>query len=129
MHNKGIVVDGATVLVSSQNWSTDGTLYNRDAGVIIDHQDAAQYFQQIFLHDWEHLAAAGGLGLRRRRLASAAATQSRRTTGLRDRPAGDQPCLMRWIRVMRLIRCTIGPQINHITRINHVNLRASNKYT
>jgi PLD-like domain len=58
VHNKGIVVDGAAVLVSSQNWSTDGTLHNRDAGVIIYHQDAAQYFQQVFLHDWEHLAAA-----------------------------------------------------------------------
>ncbi|MGD0245915.1 MAG: phospholipase D-like domain-containing protein [Streptosporangiaceae bacterium] len=58
VHNKGIVVDGATVLVSSQNWSADGTLWNRDAGVIIYDQDAAQYFQQVFLHDWEHLAAA-----------------------------------------------------------------------
>src|SRR6266566_5036603 len=55
VHNKGIVVDGATVLVSSQNWSADGTLRNRDAGVIIHNQEAAQYFQQVFLHDWEHL--------------------------------------------------------------------------
>ena len=58
VHNKGIVVDGAKVLVSSQNWSADGTLRNRDAGVIIYHQDAAQYFQQVFLHDWKNLAAA-----------------------------------------------------------------------
>ena len=57
MHNKGIIADGQRVLVSSQNWSTDGTLYNRDAGVIIEHPDAASYFQQIFLHDWDHLAA------------------------------------------------------------------------
>ncbi len=56
VHNKGIVVDGQKVLVSSQNWSTDGTLYNRDAGVIIASVEAAQYFEQIFLHDWEHLA-------------------------------------------------------------------------
>ena len=56
VHNKGIVVDGTTVLVSSQNWSTDGTLYNRDAGVIIYNETAAQYFQQIFLHDWNYLA-------------------------------------------------------------------------
>ena len=56
VHNKGIIVDGQTVLVSSQNWSTDGTLYNRDAGVIIHHPDAALYFQQLFLHDWAHLA-------------------------------------------------------------------------
>jgi hypothetical protein len=56
VHNKGIVVDAEFVLVSSQNWSTDGTLYNRDAGVIIYQRDAAKYFQQIFLHDWNHLA-------------------------------------------------------------------------
>jgi PLD-like domain len=61
VHNKGIIVDGATVLVSSQNWSADGTLRNRDAGVIIHHVEAAQYFQQVFLHDWEHLAAAKAL--------------------------------------------------------------------
>jgi phospholipase D-like protein len=56
VHNKGIIADGQRVLVSSQNWSTDGTLYNRDAGVIIESADAAQYFQQIFQHDWDHLA-------------------------------------------------------------------------
>jgi len=56
VHNKGIVVDGEAILVSSQNWSTDGTLYNRDAGVIIHNRDAAAYFQEIFLHDWENLA-------------------------------------------------------------------------
>jgi phosphatidylserine/phosphatidylglycerophosphate/cardiolipin synthase-like enzyme len=56
VHNKGIVVDGARVLVSSQNWSTDGTLYNRDAGLIIDNPQAASYFQQLFDHDWDHLA-------------------------------------------------------------------------
>ncbi len=56
VHNKGIIVDGQTVLVSSQNWSPDGTLYNRDAGVIIDNEAVARYFQQIFMHDWQHLA-------------------------------------------------------------------------
>jgi hypothetical protein len=56
VHNKGVIVDGQRVLVSSQNWSTDGTLYNRDAGLIIEHPDAAAYFQQIFDHDWDNLA-------------------------------------------------------------------------
>ncbi|WP_185732376.1 phospholipase D-like domain-containing protein [Burkholderia sp. Bp8963] len=57
VHNKGIVVDGDKVMVSSQNWSADGTLRNRDAGLIIYHADAAAYFQQIFLHDWNFLAS------------------------------------------------------------------------
>ncbi len=57
VHNKGIVVDGSSVLVSSQNWSTDGTLHNRDAGVIIHNAQAAAYFGALFQHDWDHLAA------------------------------------------------------------------------
>lgn len=56
VHNKGIVVDSATVLVSSQNWSGDGTLRNRDAGVIIRHAGIARYFERIFLQDWEKRA-------------------------------------------------------------------------
>ncbi|HKT55964.1 MAG TPA: phospholipase D-like domain-containing protein [Microbacterium sp.] len=58
VHNKGIVVDSSAVLVSSQNWSMDGTLYNRDAGVIIHEPRAAQYFEAVFLHDWANLARA-----------------------------------------------------------------------
>jgi hypothetical protein len=58
VHNKGIVVDGAVAMVSSQNWSADGTLYNRDAGLIIWNQEAAAYFEEIFLHDWNYLSTA-----------------------------------------------------------------------
>jgi hypothetical protein len=58
VHNKGIVVDGSTVLVSSQNWSADGVLRNRDAGLIIESADVAGYFDQLFAHDWTNLAAA-----------------------------------------------------------------------
>lgn len=56
VHNKGIVVDGSRTLVSSQNWSTAGTLENRDAGVIIDSAHVATYYDGIFQHDWDHLA-------------------------------------------------------------------------
>ena len=55
VHNKGIVADGQRVLISSQNWSKAGVLENRDAGVIIDHAPIAQYYQQIFTHDWNNL--------------------------------------------------------------------------
>ncbi len=58
VHNKGITVDSKIVMVSSQNWSAEGTLRNRDAGLIIYHEDAAAYFEQIFLHDWAYLASA-----------------------------------------------------------------------
>lgn len=56
VHNKGIVRDATAALISSQNWSADGVLRNRDAGVIIEHGGIAQYFRQIFLHDWTNLA-------------------------------------------------------------------------
>jgi phosphatidylserine/phosphatidylglycerophosphate/cardiolipin synthase-like enzyme len=57
VHNKGIVVDSSVVMVSSQNWSADGTLRNRDAGLIIFNAEAATYFEEIFLHDWDNLAS------------------------------------------------------------------------
>jgi hypothetical protein len=57
VHNKGFVVDSKTVMLGSQNWSGDGTLRNRDASIIIYAQPAiAEYYKQIFLHDWENLA-------------------------------------------------------------------------
>ena len=56
IHNKGIVVDGKTVLVSSANWSGDGVLRNRDAGLIIQDEEIASYYQSIFLDDWENRA-------------------------------------------------------------------------
>jgi hypothetical protein len=43
-------------MISSQNWSADGTLRNRDARLIIRDARAAACFEQIFLHDWDHLA-------------------------------------------------------------------------
>ena len=57
VHNKGIVVDSKTVLVSSQNWSAEGVLQNRDAGVIIGHPGIAQYFEASFLQDWQDRAS------------------------------------------------------------------------
>ena len=57
VHNKGIVVDSTTVLVSSQNWSSAGVLQNRDAGVIIGHPGIAQYFEANFLQDWDDRAS------------------------------------------------------------------------
>lgn len=57
VHNKGFVIDHKKVVVSSMNWSGEGVLANRDAGVVIDNPTAAQYFEGIFLDDWAHHAA------------------------------------------------------------------------
>jgi hypothetical protein len=52
VHNKGFIFDSDAVVVSSENWSADGVLRNRDAGVVLENQEAAAYFEEIFLHDW-----------------------------------------------------------------------------
>ncbi len=56
VHNKGIVVDSKVVMLGSQNWSGDGVLRNRDASLIVHDEDAARYYEQIFLHDWMHMS-------------------------------------------------------------------------
>jgi hypothetical protein len=57
VHNKGMIVDSQVVAVGSQNWSGDGTLRNRDATLIIYNEDAAQYWEQIFMHDWNYMSS------------------------------------------------------------------------
>lgn len=54
VHNKGFVFDHKVVVISSMNWSGEGVLSNRDAGVIIENANAAAYFEKIFLDDWAH---------------------------------------------------------------------------
>jgi|HubBroStandDraft_6_1064221.scaffolds.fasta_scaffold01748_4 phosphatidylserine/phosphatidylglycerophosphate/cardiolipin synthase-like enzyme len=55
VHNKGFVIDSSIVVVSSQNFSPAGVQNNRDAGVIIESAVVAQYFEPIFLSDWNRL--------------------------------------------------------------------------
>ncbi|MGD0191859.1 MAG: phospholipase D-like domain-containing protein [Rhizomicrobium sp.] len=52
VHNKGFVIDGKTVIVSSQNFSPDGIELNRDAGLILESQEIAGYFGAVFDADW-----------------------------------------------------------------------------
>jgi phosphatidylserine/phosphatidylglycerophosphate/cardiolipin synthase-like enzyme len=51
-HNKLILIDGATVLVSSQNWSNAAVNDNREAGLLFDHKGVVSYFTGIFETDW-----------------------------------------------------------------------------
>ncbi len=53
IHNKGIIVDGKSVLISSANWSSAGALRNRDAGLIVHDRQVADYYAKIFLDDWD----------------------------------------------------------------------------
>lgn len=61
LHNKGVLIDGKIALVGSQNWSRSGTQYNRDATLVFHNQDIAQYFERIFLFDWNNLTRSPAL--------------------------------------------------------------------
>jgi phosphatidylserine/phosphatidylglycerophosphate/cardiolipin synthase-like enzyme/V8-like Glu-specific endopeptidase len=52
-HTKGIIVDGRRVLVGSHNWSSSGVTLNRDASLIFDDEEVAQYYTEAFELDWE----------------------------------------------------------------------------
>jgi phosphatidylserine/phosphatidylglycerophosphate/cardiolipin synthase-like enzyme len=52
VHNKGFVIDSKIAVVSSQNFSQAGVETNRDAGVITESEDIAQYFDAVFLSDF-----------------------------------------------------------------------------
>lgn len=56
-HTKGIIADRKRVLLGSQNWSNDGVSTNRDASLLFDDKDLADYFAKVFEHDWKGLAS------------------------------------------------------------------------
>ncbi|HYC91359.1 MAG TPA: phospholipase D-like domain-containing protein [Thermoanaerobaculia bacterium] len=57
-HTKGIIVDGREVLIGSHNWSSLGVTLNRDASLIFRDEEVAQYFAQVFEHDWDRASPA-----------------------------------------------------------------------
>jgi phosphatidylserine/phosphatidylglycerophosphate/cardiolipin synthase-like enzyme len=59
LHNKGVVVDGEKVLVSTINWGATSVYQNREVGLVIEGAGPAGYFQQVFLDDWEQSSGNG----------------------------------------------------------------------
>ncbi|MFX1564062.1 MAG: phospholipase D-like domain-containing protein [Promethearchaeota archaeon] len=51
-HNKGIIVDGRIVLISSINYSEGSINENREAGVIIENEAVARWYQEVYDFDW-----------------------------------------------------------------------------
>jgi phosphatidylserine/phosphatidylglycerophosphate/cardiolipin synthase-like enzyme len=51
-HNKGVLVDGRAVVVSSTNWSDNSIGAAREAGLLIEDGEVAGYFQKVFDADW-----------------------------------------------------------------------------
>jgi phosphatidylserine/phosphatidylglycerophosphate/cardiolipin synthase-like enzyme len=52
LHNKAIIVDGQLVYISSINWSEESIDENREAGVIIEHEEVGAWYQRVFNYDW-----------------------------------------------------------------------------
>jgi phosphatidylserine/phosphatidylglycerophosphate/cardiolipin synthase-like enzyme len=52
VHNKGMIIDNKSVLISSINWNENSVARNREAGIIIENDDVAQYYTDVFFYDW-----------------------------------------------------------------------------
>ncbi len=51
LHNKGVIADDG-VLISSINWNKNSPSRNREAGLIIENKEVAEYYRDVFLSDW-----------------------------------------------------------------------------
>ena len=58
-HNKGVIVDGESVVISSTNLSENSILRAREAGVLVNSKKIAKYYQDVFLVDWKDGLKAG----------------------------------------------------------------------
>jgi cardiolipin synthase A/B len=52
IHNKAVIVDNQSVLISSINWNENSFTNNRETGAIIENNETAKYYSEIFLYDW-----------------------------------------------------------------------------
>jgi len=52
VHNKGLIVDNKSVLISSINWNENSVMRNREVGIIVNDCDVANYYKNIFFYDW-----------------------------------------------------------------------------
>jgi hypothetical protein len=57
-HNKCVIVDGSVVMFGSHNWSNEGVKTNRDASLIFNDAEIAEYLAQVYDYDWSRLATA-----------------------------------------------------------------------
>ena len=55
LHNKGLVIDGETVLVSSINWGDSAVNRNREMGLVITSVEVATPFRDAWFDDWNRL--------------------------------------------------------------------------
>lgn len=53
VHNKGVLVDGRTVFVSSMNWALASATQNREVGVVLEDPAVAATFERALREDWD----------------------------------------------------------------------------
>ncbi|MBC7692732.1 MAG: hypothetical protein H7222_13300 [Methylotenera sp.] len=54
IHNKGMIVDGRRVLISSINGTENSMGNNREVAVVVEGTSAGNYFTNAFNQDWNH---------------------------------------------------------------------------
>jgi phosphatidylserine/phosphatidylglycerophosphate/cardiolipin synthase-like enzyme len=52
IHNKGALVDGEQVLISSINWDENSVENNREVGAVLNSTAAYQFYEPVFDQDW-----------------------------------------------------------------------------
>ena len=52
LHNKGMIIDGKTVLISSINWGDNSILRNREMGLAIHSEAITALYEDSFWEDW-----------------------------------------------------------------------------
>jgi cardiolipin synthase len=52
IHNKGALVDGDKVLISSINWDQNSVEHNRESAVVITGSDIYEFYQALYEKDW-----------------------------------------------------------------------------
>ena len=52
LHNKGMIIDNISVLISSINWNENSLMNNREAGIIVECKKMASYYAKVFFFDW-----------------------------------------------------------------------------
>ena len=57
LHNKGAIVDGEHVLISSINWGDSAMLRNRELGLLVHHSELADVYRAAWNDDWMRLDA------------------------------------------------------------------------
>ena len=53
VHNKGMIIDGRTTLISSFNWGQNSFTNNREMAVMVENKQVGEYFNSLFLEDWK----------------------------------------------------------------------------